>query len=320
MWNHFLEQGKSGFYGVAMMEERDKAAIIEFLNRCVDYSDKSIERKRQRGDDKTLVKEWQTYRDFTAHAIAEIESGELDNWFSISSQSPDLTSESKPKFGSSRKSKDTSKTGGSENLGEYGDLGGYFGHDPTVLDHRQRATLLAAIIAPRPMMLAATSSTAGVQNIAAVSSLSIVSNSPPLISLSLSLNLEGRPRDTLVNLKNNSQITLISLSAEPDSAHLFQVAASSLPPESSEWKKTNTPIEQTSKFGHPLPNLAVSVLECRCVDILDLPEGAVSRLAILRVERILTKAENRTQMAHINIDTIGPASRPRDWSYQLDEY
>ena len=42
----FLREGKSGFYGVTPMEDHDKAVIIEFLSRCVDYSDKSIERKR----------------------------------------------------------------------------------------------------------------------------------------------------------------------------------------------------------------------------------------------------------------------------------
>ena len=302
------------------MEDHDKAAIIEFLNRCVDYSDNSIERKRERGDDKTLVREWQTYRDFTAHALAEIESGELDNWFKITDISADSTRKSETGLADSKKMGDSEKSDISEKSGDDGEPRGHLIHDPNELDHRQRRALLAGIVAPRPMMLAATSSAKGVQNIAAVSSLSIVSNSPPLVSLSLSFNREGRPRDTLVNLENNSQITLISLSAEPDSAHLIDLAASPLPSETSEWQSTNTPIEQTSKFGHPVPNLAVSVLECRCVDILNLPEGAVSKLAILRVERILTCAGNRVQMAHINIDTIGPASRTRDWSHRLDEY
>ncbi len=304
------------------MRERDKAAIIEFLNLCVDYSTESIQRKRERGDDEVLIKEWLTYRNFTAHAIAEIESGELDDWFTksapalerneIESKSPTSERPGRPEI--SKKSGNGVKPEKSETSGAF------LEHDTNELEHRQRAALLAAIVAPRPMMLAATCSTDGVQNIAAVSSLSIVSNSPPLIALSLSSNLEGRRRDTLVNLEDNSQLTLISLSAEPDSARLIEVAAAPLPPESSEWLTTNTPIELNSKFGHPIPNLAVAVLECRSVDIFDLPEDAVSKLAILRVERILTKETDRVQMAHININTIGPASRNRDWSHELDEH
>ena len=63
------------------MMDKDKAVVIEFLRRCVLYSDESIQRKKERGDLEEIPK-WQAYRDFTDHAIKEIEKGELDDWFS----------------------------------------------------------------------------------------------------------------------------------------------------------------------------------------------------------------------------------------------
>ncbi len=61
------------------IEERRK--LIElFLRRCVTYADASIERKKKRGDDEEVIAKWQSYRDFTEHAVMEVESGELDSW------------------------------------------------------------------------------------------------------------------------------------------------------------------------------------------------------------------------------------------------
>ena len=44
---------------------------------------------------------------------------------------------------------------------------------------------------PKPVVLVGTKSKSGVENIAPMSSISIVSNHPPLLALSLSTNREG---------------------------------------------------------------------------------------------------------------------------------
>ena len=43
-----------------------------FSNKCIDYANASIERKTARGEHDDISK-WEVYRDFTAHAVMEVE-------------------------------------------------------------------------------------------------------------------------------------------------------------------------------------------------------------------------------------------------------
>ncbi|MBK70794.1 MAG: hypothetical protein CMB53_05320 [Euryarchaeota archaeon] len=63
------------------MNQDSRREIVErFLRRCVKYADESIRRKRQRGDSEEEISKWVAYRDFTAHAVDEVASGDLDSW------------------------------------------------------------------------------------------------------------------------------------------------------------------------------------------------------------------------------------------------
>ena len=57
-----------------------KAHVISFLKKCIDYANASIERKQKRGELDDIPK-WEAYRDYTAHAVMEVQAGELDRWF-----------------------------------------------------------------------------------------------------------------------------------------------------------------------------------------------------------------------------------------------
>ena len=57
-----------------------KQHVIEFLTKCIEYADASILRKQQRNDSEEIP-QWETYREFTRHALDEIQAGELDRWF-----------------------------------------------------------------------------------------------------------------------------------------------------------------------------------------------------------------------------------------------
>ena len=65
-------------------------AVADFLARCIDYADNSIARKRKRGDSEKVIGEWETYREFTEHALKEVESGVLDKWFDADVPTQDL--------------------------------------------------------------------------------------------------------------------------------------------------------------------------------------------------------------------------------------
>ena len=61
------------------LEER-RSLVVSFLRKCVTYADDSIKRKRRRGDSEEEIGKWETYRDFTEHAVMEVSNGELDEW------------------------------------------------------------------------------------------------------------------------------------------------------------------------------------------------------------------------------------------------
>ena len=60
--------------------EKRRSLITSFLRKCVTYADDSIKRKRDRGDSEEEIGKWETYRDFTEHAVMEVSNGELDEW------------------------------------------------------------------------------------------------------------------------------------------------------------------------------------------------------------------------------------------------
>lgn len=157
-----------------------KAHVVSFLKKCIDYANASIERKQNRGEIDDISR-WEAYRDFTEHAVMEVEAGELDRWF--------------PPQAGLLGEKDVT----SVNLSS--------------LTHEMRSAWLTNLASPRPLTLIGTSSEEGKHNLAPYTSISIVSNSPPLAVVSLSANRHDRWRDTLINLKQTKHAVLNFLPA-----------------------------------------------------------------------------------------------------------
>ena len=61
------------------LEDR-RSLVTSFLRKCVIYANDSIKRMRDRGDSEEEIEKWETYRDFTEHAVMEVSNGELDEW------------------------------------------------------------------------------------------------------------------------------------------------------------------------------------------------------------------------------------------------
>ncbi|MEC7142632.1 MAG: flavin reductase, partial [Candidatus Thermoplasmatota archaeon] len=186
----------------------EKDSIIKFLDRCVAYANDSIERKRERGENETEIKRWEAYRDFTAYASDEVSRGDLDDWFDGNQKKFDLNSDIN--------SLEVDK-----------------------MNHQERARWLSAIISPRPLILVSTISKDGVPNLAPMSSISVVSNTPPLLGMSLSTNREGRPRDTLLNLKETGKATLAILPVNSKSFEMVNMTRKPIPRNESEWGEIN---------------------------------------------------------------------------------
>ena len=68
-----------------LREQQKKDAVADFLRRCIEYADEAIAKKTQSGDDSEELAKWLAYRDYTDYALKEVESGELNHWFTQNS-------------------------------------------------------------------------------------------------------------------------------------------------------------------------------------------------------------------------------------------
>jgi flavin reductase (DIM6/NTAB) family NADH-FMN oxidoreductase RutF len=247
-------------------------AVCDFLARCIEYAEDSIVRKQNRGESEQVIGEWQSYREFTTHALKEVRSGVLDEWFDAEPPTQDLQEIA---FDS--------------------------------LDHSTRSAWLSGLISPRPLVMISTRDGDGSENIAPYSSVSIVSNSPPLLAISMSVDREGNPRDTFSNLIDQGVCELQILSASRSAAEQVKITAAPL--EGSEW--------QALELEPPIHPLAAAVISCNLAKVVDLPKGAVAKLVILEVVGIQTRS-NEIPLQGLNVlcqhgqDRISPA--PNSWS------
>lgn len=62
-----------------MIDERRKV-VERFLERCIIYSNASIDRKEGRNENLEDINKWKAYRDFMRITVKEIRAKELDTW------------------------------------------------------------------------------------------------------------------------------------------------------------------------------------------------------------------------------------------------
>ena len=269
----------------------EKDSIIKFLDRCVKYANDSIERKRERGENETEIKRWEAYRDFTAYASDEVSRGDLDDWFDENEKKFDLNSDIN--------SLEVDK-----------------------MNHQERARWLSAIISPRPLILVSTISKDGIPNLAPMSSVSVVSNSPPLLGMSLSTNREGRPRDTLVNLKETGKATLAILPVNSKSFEMVNITRKPIPRSESEWGE----IEGLNDISEMVtaPKAAIAAIETTLVECYKLPMDAVAEWVVLKVDSIIRPSSmNIDKMEEIPIlsqisDNMLGGIHPTSWKQKMD--
>ena len=263
-----------------------KAIVADFLGRCITYSDKSITRKKARGEVEDIAA-WQSYRDFTAYSLEEVNSGKLDDWFDEDGPATLL-----------------------DNC-----------HEISIdeLDHPQRATWLSGLLSPRPLVVAASENAEGMGNLAPLSSVMLVSNTPPLLVASLSQSRDGRPRDTLVNLRLNGKAILHLLPASQKAAENVDLSATQLPADKSEWDICDFTNVGDNKM---LIGQAVAAIQVSLVEERDLPQ-AVAKLVVLRVEKLFVSDEQSPidglkVLCQHGMDRL--TESPDSWSVKVDKH
>ena len=273
--------------------------VSRFLRRCVTYADASIERKKLRNEDPSDISNWENYRQFTSFSASEVESGELDTWL----EEGDYRAEPNGYF-SLLENRETF------NLED--------------MSHEERRNWLACLLMPRPISLVATTSTNGVHNLAPMSSIGVVSNSPPLITISLSKSREGKERDTLVNLRSQgigSSCMIFILPATLESAKNIQLTSSKIPADESEWNLIDE--EMIIENEMPILSSAMAALRCKLMEIHPLPGGSLASLAILQVESIFSSnnysgLNDIQKLMQVDFNKLGPSSSKNDWNFEVD--
>jgi len=273
--------------------------VSRFLRRCVTYADASIERKKSRNEDPLDISNWENYRQFTSFSASEVESGELDTWL----EEGDYRAEPNGFF-------PLSENRESFNLED--------------MSHEERRNWLACLLMPRPISLVATMSANGVHNLAPMSSIGVVSNSPPLITISLSKSREGKERDTLVNLRSQgigSSCMIFILPATLESAKNVQLTSSKIPADESEWNLIDE--EMIIENEMPILSSAMAALRCKLMEIHPLPGGSLASLAILQVESIISSnnysgLNDIQKLMQVDFNKLGPSSSKDDWNFEVD--
>ena len=273
--------------------------VSRFLRRCVTYADASIERKKLRNEDPSDISNWENYRQFTSFSASEVESGELDTWL----EEGDYRAEPNGYF-SLLENRETF------NLED--------------MSHEERRNWLACLLMPRPISLVATTSTNGVHNLAPMSSIGVVSNSPPLITISLSKSREGKERDTLVNFRSQgigSSCMIFFLPANLESAKNVQLTSSKIPADESEWNLIDE--EMIIENEMPILSSAMAALRCKLMEIHPLPGGSLASLAILQVESIFSSnnysgLNDMQKLMQVDFNKLGPSSSKNDWNFEVD--
>ena len=266
-------------------EMDQKAVVAEFLGKCIDYANASITRKQERGEQE-LVPAWETYIEFTQHAIDEIHSGKLDAWFERQPR-PDLSEAVRI--------------------------------DIMDMGHKERSAWLAGIVSPRPLILASTVDQNGVKNLAPLTSVMGVSNTPPLFIASFSKNKRKEYRGTLLNMRQTGKAILHVMPSTLQAVDWIDMAGSPIDPEDSEWDLIDI---SPSNADDLLIKQAVAAIEVEFVEDRELPD-AVARLAIMKVTHIWTANPSIPQtgldvLTQHGMDNIMAA--PDGWSKKVDKH
>ena len=165
--------------------------------------------------------------------------------------------------------------------------------DPKAMDFRDLHHLLAGAIVPRPIALVSTLGENGVQNVAPLSSISIASVMPPMVTLSLSTRRrrEGEQKDTLRNILASKEF-VVNVPVTEALAEAMNLAGAEFPADVSEFTETGLTPAPADLVRAPLVAEAPVSFECRLVHALDFGElPSVSTLIVGEVLRAHVKDE-----------------------------
>lgn len=165
--------------------------------------------------------------------------------------------------------------------------------DPAGMDFRDLHHLLAGAVVPRPIALVSTLGENGVYNVAPLSSISIASVKPPMLSFSLSTRRRkgGEKKDTLRNIEFAREF-VVNVPVVESMAEAMNKSGGEFPEHVSEFTETGLTPVMADIVGAPMVHESPVNFECRLVQIIEFGEHpSVSSLVIGEVVRAHVRDE-----------------------------
>jgi len=165
--------------------------------------------------------------------------------------------------------------------------------DPNGLDFRVLHHLLAGAIVPRPIALVSTLGENGIQNVAPLSSISIASVSPPVLSFSVSTRRRrgGEKKDTLRNIEFAREF-VVAVPCTEEMAQSMSNAGAEFPRDVSEFEMTGLTPAPASRVKAALVAQAPVNFECRLLQIIEFgSHPSISSLVLAEVLAVHAKDE-----------------------------
>lgn len=165
--------------------------------------------------------------------------------------------------------------------------------DPAGMDFRDLHHLLAGAVVPRPIALVSTLGENGVYNVAPLSSISIASVKPPMLSFSLSTRRRkgGEKKDTLRNIEFAREF-VVNVPVVESMAEAMNKSGGEFPDHVSEFTETGLTPVKADIVAAPMVLESPVNFECRLVQIIEFGEHpSISSLVIGQVVRAHVRDE-----------------------------
>ena len=147
-------------------------------------------------------------------------------------------------------------------------MSAYLEFDPAAIDGRAIYRLLTGSVVPRPIGWASTVSATGISNLAPFSFFTVVCVVPPMISLTISRNPDGREKHTLRNIRDTQEFCVNVVTA-PVWKEMVD-SANGFPEDESEFDKTGLTEVLALKIRAPRVAQAPIHLECKLNQVIEL--------------------------------------------------
>lgn len=165
--------------------------------------------------------------------------------------------------------------------------------DPNSMDFRDLHHLLAGAVVPRPIAMVSSLGENGIANVAPMSSVSIASVMPPVLSFSVSTRRRrnGEKKDTLRNIEFRKEY-VISVPCTEGMGEAMNHAGKEYPPEVSEFEAVGLTPVAASLVNAPLIAQAPINFECKLLQIIEFgSHPSVSSLVLGQVLKVHIKDE-----------------------------